>query len=153
MPNEQVRTHIRYPRQQLLALFRVLVKPALTLLKRLAPAPFDHIRHQRPWSTYEPDERYPPLEPFARERKSLEQVSQLLVDVNVGTQSGKVGRVDKWFGEDGAFGRFHQYRHSHSLGDDEDIAENDGSVEGRVSVDRLEREGGGDAWRLAAFEE
>lgn len=39
------------------------------------------------------------------------------------------------------------------MGDDEDVAENDGGVELRESVDWLEGDVSGDGWGLAAFEE
>jgi hypothetical protein len=153
LPNEEIRAHIRDPSEQSLALLWILVQPSLALFERLAPAAFDHVRHQSPRRSTEPDERYPPIQSFPGKSHRLKHVSQLLLDIDGVPQSGEVARINERLGQHRSLGGFHEHRHPQGLGHDEDVAEDDGSVERRVSVNRLESELRGNRRRLAAFEE
>ena len=153
LPHQQIRTHIRDAHQQPLALLWIPIQPPFRLLKGLAPAPFYHVRHERPRGTTEPDERHPSIQSSARELDSFKEVSQFFLHIHVGAQTGEVGGVDEGFREDGTALGFHEDRHAHCLWHHEDVGEDDGCVQQGVSVDRLEGEGRGDGWGLAAFEE
>lgn len=48
----------------------------------------------------------------------------------------------------------HFHHHAHGLGDDQDIREDNGSIDqALIAVNRLDGQGRGDFWRAAAFEE
>lgn len=153
LPNEEIRAHIRNPSEQSLALLRILVQPSLALLECLAPAAFDHVRHQSPRRAAESDERYPPIQSFPGKSDRFEHVSQLLLDIDGIPQSGEMARINERFGQYRSLGRLHEHRHPQGLGHNEDVAEDDGRVERRVSVNRLESELRRNRRRLATFEE
>ena len=113
-------------------------------------APFDHVRRERPRRAAEADERHLAGELLLDQPHGVEHVAQLLL---------RIGHVQA-FRILGPAQRLRELRtvvvqdevHPHRLGDHQDVAEEDGSVDAE-DVDRLQRHLGCEVGRLAKGEE
>lgn len=143
--------------QQSLRLLRVLVNPGLGVDEKLATTALNHVAQQGPWRTTETNKRDTALQLKTGERNSLVHVVQLGLHVHILCHDLLVlsvrGRLQR-LGEVRALLIQHLHDHSHSLGDDQDIREDNGGIdEAIISINGLEGQGRGDLRRAATFEE
>ena len=127
MPDQEVDAHVRDTLEEGLRLLWVLEQPRLRFLKRLAPSSFNHVREQRPWRAAEADEGDLAVESVPRLRDRLEDVSQLLLDIDLTMQLRDILGCIEWVWKAGT--RVHQHLHAHRLRDDQDVAEYNGGVD------------------------
>ena len=130
-----------------LGLLWVLEQPRFRFLERLARAALDHVGHERPGGTAEADEGDAAREAVTCEGDGVEDVLEPRRDAVCLEILHIFGDVEG-FGEDGA--GVHEYLHTHGLGDDEDVREDDGGVDKVwIVVDGLEGDLGCELWVLA----
>lgn len=143
--------------KQGLGLLGVGVDPRLDLLEDLAAAALDHVAKQGPRGAAEAKQRHATLQLLAGQGDGLVDVVELLGDVDVALHDLgvlAVGRGAQGVGEVRALLVDHLDGHAHGLGDDEDVGEDDGSVEeAGIALDGLQGQGGGDLGVAAALEE
>lgn len=136
LANQEIYACGRDELEECLGLIGVLEKPCLRFLECLARASLDHVRHERPRGTAKADERNATSEAFACEGDGVVDVLEPF-RYTICLQSLNVFRAIERFSEDGA--RFHEHLHAHGLGDDEDIREDDGSINKVwITIDRLQ---------------
>ena len=152
LADKEVDAYIRNAHEERLALLGVLKQPCLRLGVRPARLALDHVREERPRCAAKADEGDRARELAARARDCGEDVAELLVDVDVFAQTRDIRRDVERCGEERA--RVHLDGHAHGLRDDEDVAEDDRSIEkARVSSDGLQRHLGRELGRAADLEE
>lgn len=143
--------------QQRLGLLRVLVDPRLALHKQLRAAALDHVAQQRPRRAAEAKQRHATLQLAAGEGDGLVDIAQLVGHVDGAVHDLLVLLVIgalEGFREVRALLVDHLDDHTHGLGDDEDVGEDDGGVdEAGKALDGLQGQRRGDLWVAAALEE
>lgn len=142
--------------QQCLRLLGVFVDPSLAVLEQLRATTLNHVAEQSPWSATETNQRNSASQLLSRQSNSLVHVTQFLSDVNRAVHHLAVLLV-LWgaqrVGEVRSLALEHLNYHAHGLGDDEDIGEDNGSVdETSKAIDWLEGQGRGNLGIAAAFE-
>lgn len=136
LTDQVIHTHVRDAIQKCLGFFRISEEPCFGLLQQLAPSTLDHICHQCPWRTYKTNKWHLAVERMSGLCDSLVDVAKFLVHVYMLLEPfnvlGRVERVGK------GRGGIHLNDKTHGLRDDEDVRENDRSIEKTgVSPDRL----------------
>lgn len=127
LADEEVNADICDASEKRLALLRVLKQPSFGLLQRLGPAALDHIREQGPRRAAKAEKRDLAAEPVPRARYGGKDVVEFLVHVNVLAQADDVcGRVE---GSGEGRSGVHEDLHAHGLRDDEDVTEDNRSVD------------------------
>jgi hypothetical protein len=143
--------------QQLLRLLGILVNPSLDLSKQLRAAALNHVAEKRPGRTAESNQWHSARQLLPRQSNGLVDVVELgghvelsvedLFVLSVGWGLERVREVRSLLVH-------HLDLHAQGLGDDEDVGEDDGSVQQALeSLDWLQRQGGGDLGVSAALKE
>lgn len=152
-----VHTNIGNLGQQLLRFLRVLVNPSLDLSKQLRAAALNHVAEKRPRRTTEANQRHSARQLLPRQGNGLVDVVELSSHIDLSAENLfvlSVERVLERVREVRSLLVHHLDLHAHGLRDDEDVGEDDGGVQQALeSLDRLQRQGGGDLGVSAAFEE
>ena len=143
--------------KQLLALRGILEDPALHLLEDLAAAALNHVAQQCEGRTAEAVQRHSAVELLPSERDGLVDVVQALLHIHLSFHDLCVlgiFRVHEWVGEMRALAVQHNDLHSHGLGNNQDVGEDDGGIDQALeAVNRLQSEVGCNFGVAAAFEE
>lgn len=152
-----IHTNIGNLGQQLLRFLRVLVNPGLDLSKQLRAAALNHVAEERPRSTTEANQRHPARQLLPRQGNGLVDVVEISSHIDLAAENLfvlSVGWVLERVREMRSLLVHHLDLHAHGLGDDEDVGEDDGGVQQALeSLDRLQRQGGGNLGVSAALEE
>ena len=130
---------------------RVLEEPRFRFLEGLARSSLDHVRHERPGRTAETNERNAASEAFAGQGDGVVHILKPFFHT-IGLQILHVFRDIERFREDGA--GVHEYLHAHGLRDDEDVREDNGSIDQVwITIDGLQCDLCCELWILAYLEE
>lgn len=143
--------------QQLLALLGILEDPGLDLLEHLGATTLNHVTEQSPGSAAEAVQRHAAIELLSGHGDGLVDVVQSLLDIDISFHDFLVllvVRGHERVGEMGALLVDHNDLHAHGLRNDEDIGEDDGTInEAGVTINGLQSQGRGNLGRTTALEE
>ncbi len=118
----------------------VFEQPSFRFGKSFASSTFNHISHQSPRGTAEPNQGNLACKLLSRKRYRFKDIVQLFVDVHVDGQPIEVRGIFQRIRNDWSFPRVHDDFYSHGLGHNQNIGEDDGSVhKTSVSPDWLQR--------------
>ena len=128
--------YLRNPPENSLCALLVAIQPLLGLLPRLGASSFDHVAKQRPGAGAETNEGNLSGEGVAGEGDGGVDVVEFGKDVGGAIEETflGVGGVEEGRGEVRTDSAEHLDLHSHGLGDDEDVGEDDGGVEEAVEA-------------------
>lgn len=156
LANKIVGADLRHTLEQPMRQLLLAPEPAFGLGEAFAPSSFNHISQKCPRCAREADERHLTLQAMACERDSFVDIVELVVHIEM------LATLEQCFGiliaaergrEVWPCARQHLDGHSHGLGHNKNIAENDRRVkQARVSSDRLQSDFASKLWGATDFE-
>jgi len=127
LTNKIVNAHVRDTHKKSFRLRRPSEQPGFCLLEGLTTPSLNHVGKQSPWCPREADERDFAIKGLARSCDRLEDIPELFVHIDILTQLCYVRRLVERLGK--GWTRIHQDFHAHSLWNNENIREDNCSVE------------------------